>query len=596
MAISLDIALLIGVIAFAVIAFAREWMPIDVVALTALGLLLLFGLVTPQEAISGFSNAAVIIVMMMFILSQGLVASGLVTKIGYRISELTGASRLKASILFLLLAGVVSAFINNTAAVAVFIPVAIHLAKHYGFSPSKILLPLSYTAIFAGTCTLIGTSTNLLVSSLAAERGAQPFTVFEFLYLGSILFAVGLVYNILVPMRLLPSRSIISSLTRKYHLWDFLTELKLPRESKLIDRTVLEERVSERFQMNVLEIIRGDKKISSDLRHTRLQADDILLVRGAMEDILAFKEQQNLLLLTDIKLKDADLSDESTVLAEVQLSPTSRLVGSTLKDVDFRGRFGCFVLALARTGELIRDKLALIPLKQWDTLLVFGPRSRVEGLYRQADFLPLGELDLHIRLASRWWINATMIPAVVLLAALGIIPLLKAAILGVVLLLVTRRITIQHAYRGIDWTVIFLLATTVPLGIAMENTGLAALIGHGMGIVGREHGALALLSLLYLATSLLTSIFSNNATAVLMVPVAFKVASELGVDAKPFLMAITYAASASFMTPVGYQTNAMVFGPGNYRFVDYVRFGTPLNLIFWVLATLLIPVFWPFGA
>ena len=580
---TLEIVLLLAVIAFAVIAFAAEWLSIDVVALTALGLLLAFGLVTPQEAISGFSNPAVIIVMMMFVLSQGLVMSGLVTKLGYRISELTdrgGRSHWRASILLLLLVGVISAFMNNTAAVAVFMPVAIHLAKHFRFSPSKILMPLSYTAIFAGTCTLIGTSTNILVASLAEQRGAEPFRVFEFLKLGGILFVVGLAYNLLVPMRLLPSRAIISSLTRKYHLRNFLTELKLQEESGLAGRTVLQEHIAERFQMTVLEIIRGKRKITADLRNTPLRAGDILLAEGAMEDILAFKEKHNLLLLTDVKLGDDDLSDRSTVLAEVQLSPTSRMVGATLKTIDFRQRFGCFVLALGRTGETIREKLAHVALKQWDTLLVFGPRTRVESLYKQVDFVPLGELDLHLRLAPKWWINAAMIPLVVSLAAFGITDLVKASILGVVALLVTQRLTAQQAYRGIDWTVIFLLAATVPLGIAMESTGMAALIGAGLGDVGRALGPIGLLSLMYLATSILTSVFSNNATAVLMVPVAFSAAAEMGVDPKPFLMSIAYAASASFMTPVGYQTNAMVYGPGNYKFIDYVLFGFPLNLVF----------------
>ncbi len=594
MDIGLDSVLLLAIIVFTITAFVREWMSMDVIALTCLAMLLLFGLVTPEEAISGFSNPAVITVMMMFVLSAGLVHSGLVTRIGYKIAERTGESHWKASVLLLILVGVISAFINNTAAVSVFMPVSIHLARHYRFSPSKILLPLSYTAIFGGTCTLLGTSTNLLVSSLSENHGSGAFSVFEFAGLGIVLSAAGLVYNLAGPMRLLPSRSIISSLTRKYHLRGFLTELKVPKNSKLIGRTVFEENLRARYQVNVLEILRGDQKISADLRNTPIQQDDVLLVRAAMEDILACKEQLGLLLLTDVKLSDADLSDRHTILAEVQLSPTSQLRGSALKDIDFRRRFGCFVLALSRTGELIHDKLALIPLAQWDTLLIFGPRSRVEALYEIDDFVPLGERDLKLRLSRRWWIEALIIPLVVLFAALGVMSILKAAILGAVALLLTRSITTQQAYRAIDWTVIFLLAAILPLGIAMEKTGLAQLIGEALAWVGNNFGALVMLSLLYMATSLLTSFFSNNATAVLMVPIAFTAAAQLQVDVKPFLMAVAYAASASFMTPMGYQTNAMVFGPGNYRFSDYLKFGAPLNLIFWGLASLLIPMIWPF--
>jgi di/tricarboxylate transporter len=590
-----DIAVLLAIIAFTITAFVKEWMPMDVIALSCLALLLVFELVSAEEAIAGFSNPAVVTVMMMFVLSEGLVQSGLVTKAGYRIADLTGTSQIVAAALLLVLVGVISAVINNTAAVSVFMPVAIHLARHFRFSPSKILLPLSYVAVIGGTCTLFGTSTNLLVNSLAEAEGLASFEVFEFAKLGIVLFAVGLVYIIFVPLRLLPPRTILSSLTRKYQLSGFLTELRVPPRSKLIGRTVVEEQVSERFQLNVLEILRGPEKISANLRDTAVEPNDVLMIRGAVEDIIAFREQFGLLLLTDVKLRDADLSDAQTILAELQLSPNSSLVDSTLKEVDFRRRFGCFVLALSRTGDYIREKIARVPLRQWDTLLVFAPRARVEALYETEDFVALGERDLKLHLSRRWWISATTISAVVLLSALGVMPILKAAVLGVVVLLVTRSVTAQQSYRAIDWTVIFLLATILPLGTAMHKTGLDDLIGGQLSQVGTHFGPLVMLSVLYLATSLLTSFFSNNATAVLMVPIAITAASSLQVDVKPFLMAIAYAASASFMTPMGYQTNAMVFGPGNYRFMDYIKFGAPLNVVFWLLATWLIPLFWPFG-
>lgn len=591
---NLEILVLVGIILFALVAFVREWLPMDVVSLTSLGLLLLFGLVTPEEAISGFSNPAVITVMMMFILSAGLVDSGLVTRLAYRISDWTGGGQWHAALLLLLLAGLISAFLNNTAAVAVLMPVANRLARQHRFSSSRILMPLSFVAIFGGTATLIGTSTNLLVSSLALEHGLPPFSMFEFLPLGSVLFAVGFGYVALVPMRLLEPRSPAVSLTRKYHLEGFLTELKVAPTSKLVNRTVVEEHISERYEMTVLEILRGKEKIAAEIRNTPLQIGDVLLVRGAVEGIVAFKEKEDLLLLTDIKLSDADLNDQQTVLAELQLSPISRLIGGTLREINFRRQYGAFVLALNRTGDLIRDKLAFIPLKAWDILLVFGPKPRVEALNEIADFIPLGEPEVRLRLAPRWWLCAATIPVVVVLAATGIMPILKSAILGTVFLLATRTITIRQAYRGIDWAVIFLLAAILPLGLAMENTGLAALIASWIGPLGMRYGPHALLSLLYLATTVLTSMFSNNATAILMVPIAIGAASNLGVDAKPFLMAIAYGASTSFMTPVGYQTNAMVAGPGAYQFGDFFKFGSPLTLIFWLIATWLIPVFWPF--
>ncbi len=590
---NVDILLLVGIIVFSIVAFAREWLPMDVVALTCLALLLLCDLVTPEQAISGFSNPAVITVMMMFVLSAALVHSGLVSKLGYKISDISGGSKWKAATLLLILTAAISAFLNNTAAVAVLMPVAIHLSRLNKFSPSEILMPLSFTAIFGGTFTLLGTSTNLLVGSLSARQGAGTIGMFEFAPLGGLFILVGLAYNLLVMMRFMPERGDDSSLTRKYHLSGFLTELRVPAGSKLIGANVLAEHVAERYQMNVLEIIREGRKIFQDIRNTAIVEGDILVVRGSMEEILAFRESYGLLLLTDIKLRDEDLSDRQTVLAEIQLSPAATLVGSTLREIDFRRQYGCFVIALNRTGEYIREKLASIPLKQWDTLLVFGSRSRVEALYEKEDFMPLGERDLTIRLERRWWIDVGVIALVVTLAAVGVMPILKASILGVVAILVTHRLTVQQAYRAIDWTVIFLIAAILPMGLAMENTGLAEVIASGLQPIGGRFGPTTLLSLLFVSTTLLTNVFSNNATAVLMVPIAVSAARELGVDPKPFLMCIAYAASLAFLTPVGYQTNAMVFGPGSYRFLDYLRFGWPLTLIYWVMATVLIPVLWP---
>jgi di/tricarboxylate transporter len=589
-----DVAILIGILIFAVGSFALQKLPVDVTALATLALLLLFRLVTPEQAISGFSNEAVVTVLLMFILSSSLVQSGVVTRVGHRIAQMSGRSAWKASALLIVGTGVLSAFINNTAAVALSMPLGLLLAKHYRFSPSKILMPLSFASIFGGMCTLIGTSTNLLVSSMAAQRGLPRFGMFEFFAVGGVLFALGMAYNVFVMKPLLPARSVHSSLTHKYQMSAYLTEVRVPEGSRLVGKTVVAEEISERFRLNVVEILRGPRKISIDLRSTALEPDDILLVRGTMEDILSLKQHFGLLLLSEVKLDDSDLNDESNILMELQLTPMSQLTGQSLKRIDFRKRFACFVLALDRTGELIHDKLALIPLKAWDTLLVFGPRARVEALVALDDFTPLQELDVKLHLHRRWWLSAAVIPGVMVAAATGVLPLLTAAILAVVLLLVLRVFTIQEAYKAVDWTVIFLLAAILPLGLALENTGLAALIGHRLAAFASPYGPTAVLALVVLATMVLTEFISNNSAAVLMVPVAFSIAGELGVDPKPFMMGVAYAASMSFLTPIGYQTNTMVYGPGAYRFTDYTRAGAPLALTFWVVTSLLIPLVWPF--
>ncbi|MGH9382498.1 MAG: sodium:proton antiporter, partial [Thermoanaerobaculia bacterium] len=501
------------------------------------------------------------------------------------------ASRLWTS--FLLLVGGVSSFVSNTATVAVLMPVAIQLAHRMKFSPSKILIPLSYASIYGGTVTLLGTSTNLLVSAMAADRGIRPFTVFEFAWLGVPLLIVGTLYNVFFLRRVLPSRSVISSLTRKYRIVPFLTEVKVPEGSPLVGRTVLEEQVSERHELNVLEILRGGEKISIDIRNTVLKPDDVLIVRGGVESIVGFKEQFGLLLLSDIKLKDTDLADANNVLMEVQLAPNSTLDGRSLREIDFRRRYGCFVLALNRQGEIRREKLAAIPLRRWDTLLVFGPRARVEALLGNDDFAPLQELDISLGLSRGWWLVALAFPAIVLLAVLGM-SVLKASILTVVALLLTRRISIQRAYRSIDWTVIFMLAAILPLGLAIEEHGVARVIGETLAGLGADRGPLVLLAAIYIATAVLTELISNNAAAVLMVPIAITSASVAGVDPKPLLMAVTFAASTSFLTPMGYQTNTMIYGPGGYRVSDFLKAGFPLLIVFFAISMLLIPRIWPF--
>jgi di/tricarboxylate transporter len=556
-----DIVLLIAVIAFALLAFVLEWMPIDHVALVSLGLLLLFGLVSGEEAIAGFSNPAVITVLMMLVLSSALVRSGVVSRFGHRIARLSGASPRVAFVTLILFTSAVSAFINNTAAVAILIPVALQLAKHYHISPSRVLLPLSYGAILGGSITLVGTSTNLIVSALAVDHGAAPISMFELAPLGLVFLVVGGAY-IALASDVLPIREEAGgSLTRKYELGGFLTEIRIPAGSPLVGRTVVSEKVSDRFRLNVLEILRGKRKIAVDLRNTPLAPEDVLIVRGAPEDLVGFKDHFGLLMLTDTKLQDSDLADAHNLLAEVQLAPSSALAGASVQEINFRQRFSVFVLAIDRTGEAIRDKVASIPLKAWDTLLVFGPRARVEALYEQADFIPLEEHDLHLARPPRWWIPLVVVPTVVLLAALGVLS-------------------------------IFLIAALIPLGTAMENTGLATHVADVVVRVGAAWGPIAVLSLVYLLTASITEGISNNAAAILMVPIAAQVALTLGVDPRPFFVAVAFAGSTSFLTPMGYQTNAMVFGPGRYRFGDYIRFGWPLKIVFWALATWLIPVIW----
>lgn len=577
-------------IVFTLLAFVREWMPIDLAALTSLALLLVLGLVSPQEAVSGFANEAVITVLMIFILSAALLKSGLISKLAHRLAGISGQSHLKGTVVLLVVAGFLSAFINNVAALTIFMPVSIHIANHYRVSPSKVLLPLSYATIFGGGLTLIGTSTNLLISSLADDYGFRPFTMFEFMGLGLILFGVGMSYNVAVMMRRLPDRDTSDSLTERY-LEGYLTELEVREGSRIVGRSLIDEQVRQNFHISVLEIVRDDERLA-DVGRVPLEVGDKLIVQGAVNDIVSFVENRELRLLHEEQAVD-DIESGENVLVEVQVSPTSRLVGASLRELDFRRRYRAQVVALRRTGHVIREQLATIQLEQWDTLLIFGPRNMVDAMLARDDFVNLQEVGVHLRLRHRWWISLTVVIGVVALASFGIVSILAASIYGVVVLLLTKRLTMQEAYASVNWSVIFLVAAILPMGTAMVNTGLAERAGDVIVDVGAGSSTFVLLSVIYLSTTILTEIMSNNSTAVLMVPVALSVAESTGYDPFTLIMTVAFAASASFLTPMGYKTNAMVYGPGGYRFVDYIRFGAPLKVVFWLISVALIPVIWP---
>ncbi len=583
-----DQILLLLVIGFTLLAFVREWLPIDLAALTSLALLLLFGLVTPEEAISGFANEAVITVMMIFVLSAGLLKSGLITKLAHRLAGMSGPTHWRGTLWVLSVAGLLSAFINNVAALTIFMPVNIHIANHYRVSPSKVLLPLSYATIFGGTCTLIGTSTNLIISSLSDEYGFRAFTMFEFVGLGVILFAVGMAYNVAVLMRRLPARQTSDSLSQRY-LEGYLSELEVTETSRIVGRTLIDERVNQRFRVTVLEIVRDGEHLAN-VGRIILEPGDRLILQGRVDDLVSFAEQNSLRLLPE---DEAELDLGDNVLVEVQVSPTSRLVGGSLRSLDFRRRFRVQVVALRRTGEVIRHRLAAIDLERWDTLLVFGSRRNVELFAAREDFVNLQEVGVQLRLRRNWWISLSVMIGVIALASFGVLTILSASIYGVVTLLLTRRMTMQEAYTSINWTVIFLVAAILPMGNAMVNTGLADRAGDLITMVGDNAGTFVLLSVLYLTTTILTELMSNNATAVLMVPVALSVAETTASDPFSLIMTVAFAASASFMTPMGYKTNAMVYGPGGYRFLDYIKFGAPLKLVFWLISVAVIPLIWP---
>ena len=586
-----------------VVFFVMEILPIEVTAMGAIGILLLFDVLTWQETISGFSNPAVITIGAIFIMSRALVKTGFLEVFADFLAKKGGNRKWLTIFIFLLTVSIISGFINNTAAVAIFIPLGIDLCQRFRISPTKVLLPLSYAAIFGGTLTLIGTSTNLIVSSVMEEYNMIPFSMFEFTKLGVIFLVLGTIYNMIISKWFMPSRSIISSLTRKYHMGSFLTEFKIGEDSPLIGHSYGKMEITQKYNLQVYKIIRDSNNIRFNLHNIIIREGDIFLVQINVKDMLKFKDDMKVLLLSDVKMNQAELTGKNHVIVEGIVSQQSALIGKTLQELDFRSRFGSFVLAVKRQRELLRNKIAHIRLKFSDTLLIMVPKERLDILRTSNDLIVLEELDIHLRYERYWWFSILVIPAVMLLATFGVIPIVKGAVLGAILLLVLRSLSIQDAYESISWSVIFLIASLIPLGTAIHNTNLDKSIGDLIYVLGALIGGvenvnpIIILAVLYGVTFILSAFVSNAAVAVMLTPIGILLASLIGdngIDSRPFLIAICFGASCSFMTPMGYQTNMMVYGPGQYRLKDFFQMGIPLTIIFWLAAVYWIPKFWPF--
>ncbi len=594
----MDIILLGVIIVIALVLFITEFFPIDVTALVVLGLLLIFGLVTPEQSLSGFSNPAVITIGCLFIMSYALQKSHVLEYVIININKIIDQSQTLGMAVYLFCIGIASAVVNNTAIVAIFMPVTIRLADKYNISPSKVLIPLSYAAILGGTLTLVGTSTNLIVNSVLVVSTGESLGMLEFAKFGIIKFVVGLIYIFTIGHKLLPSRVAKSSSITDYSLDGYLTEFKINENSPLCGRTLLDRKINENYDVIVLDVLRGGEIITSNLRSLILKEGDVLFVKGSFENFQRLKEIENLALLTDEKLTQEELEQEDHILAECLVTDNSELIGQTLQEANFRRTFGSFVLAIRREGEVIRRKLTQFILKPFDTLLVYGPKDRINQLSSREGFIVLGKVDASLDSHPLWWLSIFTILFAVIMAIFKIIPIVVGVILGVIALLLARVITPNEAYSSIHWQVIIVIAAFLPMGAAIQKTGLDKDIGLFItNIITMFPDHLIpyiLLAVIYLITMLLTEIASNVATAIIMTPITLKLAEQASYEPLPFIFAVCYAASASFITPVGYQTNLMVFGPGGYKYSDYIKVGLPLGLILWIVSVIVIPMIWEF--
>ncbi len=582
------------VLALAFVSFIAEWLPVDITAISTMVLLMVLGLVDPTEGISGFSNPATITVMAMFVLSAGIARTGALQAVTSILLQWGGRSPARQIVTLGVLVGPISAFINNTAVVPTFLPLIETWAEKLGISASRLLIPLSYLSIMGGTITVIGTSTNVLASGLSQRLGYGEFPLFLFTGVGLSAFCAGLLYLAIVAPRLLPDRQPVNSasIAQRYQLRDYVSEIAIAPDSSLVGQTLRTSSLQRQFDVDVLEIIRNDAHFPQPLADKLLQVGDILLVRCDREELLKIKQEKGIYILPERKFNSQspspELVTEEDGIAEVLILGNARVVGSTLKELRFRQRYNVTVLAIRRGQELVRERLGKVPLRFGDILLVQGPKQSFLGLQTSRDLLVINERDLETLRTDKAGVAVAIGVGAVLLAAFELLPILVSALLGAVLMVLTGCLKPGELYAAIRWDIIFLLAGLIPLGIAMDNSGATQWLADLFVGASGELTGYWILVFFYLATSLLTEILSNNASVVLMLPIAAKAAESLGLNPLSFMLAVTFAASCSFMTPIGYQTNTMIYTAGGYKFLDFTRVGAPLSLMLTFLTPFLI--------
>lgn len=595
--VTLDMAIVFALVLLTFAAMVWEKLSAELVAMLALSGLLLTGVLAPQEAFLVFSNDAAITVACMFVLSAALERTGVIDLVGRKLNAIGGRSDWQVLLLMMPLVAISSAFVNNTPIVIVFMPIMISLAAHRDIKPSKLLIPLSYAAIFGGGCTLIGTSTNILVSATAEKLGEPPLRMFELARIGPLLALAGFIYMLTLGRRLLPERDTLASLLQNTESRQYLTEAVIVEGSPLIGKPLAGTPLKSLPGSRILDITRGGETLSTPLNEVVLQHGDRLRLTTVLSSVMEIKGLKGIELLPHADLGLEPIATEKAAFVECVIGPDSELIGKTLRQVNFRQRYGVLILAVHRQGVNLRDNLGNVRLRFGDTLLLEGSESAIRQLQDDRNFLMLVDVPHAPPRRHRIGIACGVIAAVVTLATFNILPISALALMGALVVVLTGCLQADEAYKSIQWKVLFLIFGMLSLGMALEKTRGAELVAdaliRGLQWADPEWRPLAALAVVYLFTNILTAFLSNNAVALLVTPVVIGAAEGLDVNARPFIIAVAIAASADFSTPIGYQTNTLVYGAGGYLFRDFLKVGLPLNLMFWVLATLLIPFFWP---
>ncbi len=580
-----DVVSVFIIIVVALYFFTTEALPVDMTALLVMLLVILSGIVTPQEGFSGFSSPATIAVLCMFILSAGVEKTGVINKLGHLVSKYAGKSYTKQLLFIALLIAPISGFLNNTAAVAIFLPMIVHMSAQLKTPATKLLIPLSFLAMMGGTLTLIGTSTNILASETLAQSGFDPLGMFEFSHIGLVILGIGIVYFLTVGRFLLPSRS-AEVKDDKLLPNQFLSSVRIEKGSRLIGKSVKNLHFESKFGLRVLKLVRGEQSFLKDLNKMEIEEDDVLIISGDEQKIIDFDGAKKGML---VPLDTFERRMRGGKIVKVMVKSVNFLHQKTLGSVDFRGRYLVSLVGIHRE-DIESGHISSMTLKNGEVLLVRTSETNLKRLRKSKDFMVLEEVEGEYD-EAKTILALGIVGVVVALAALNLIPIAVSALVGVLLMFVTGCLRPQEVYEAVNWDIIFLLAGVIPLGLALQNSGGADMIADLVVKSSTFLSPILLLMVFYLITTLLTEIISNNAAVVLLIPIGLSVADKLDLNPIAFVLAVMFAASTSFLTPVGYQTNTMVYGAGNYKFSDFIKVGAPLNLVFLVVTTFLIYYF-----
>lgn len=597
---SWEIPFVFTLLLLTLISFVWEKLSPDLTALTLFAILLATGILSSADAFSVFSNPAPITVGAMFIISAALDKCGV---IDWLADSMTGLSKLKyKSFLFviMMIAGVVSAFINNTPVVVVLMPVVLTLASKIGVSGSKVLIPLSYASIMGGTCTLLGTSTNIIVSSVAEKAGERPFGMFEFAFVGIPIFITGIVYLLLFSNKLLPTRETLTSILSEEERREYIAEAFIVSESDAIGKTLKESGIAKLSGIRVIDFIRSGVSLQTKMHSIKLLAGDRLLLACRASGMAKVRNIAGIDIETEQKVGLEQIAAHEGLMVEGILGPNSEIIGRRLEEVNFRQRYRMVVLAVHRKGRNLREHLETIRLEFGDTLLMLGTDEAIQNLRGSEDIILMDRQPIRTKSNPTKAVAVLLaIAGIIVCAASGIARIEVAAVVGCVFLFLCNCIRPKEGYAAIQWNILAIIFGMLGMGKAMEVTGASTWLAEQMitgvtAVTTEDMRPYVMLACLYLLTNILTEILSNNAAAVLMATLAIGIAETMGVDLRPLLLAVAIGASASFSTPIGYQTNTYVYGAGGYRFSDFFKVGFALNVICFAISIVVIPMVWKF--